>query len=41
MSLPIEKVYLDSRYKRFDSVSNSNCKFELTQTYTFTFKMCC
>jgi len=31
MSLPIKKVYLDSRYKRYDSVSNSNCKFELKQ----------
>ena len=31
MSLPIKKVYLDSRYKRFDSASNSNCKFELKQ----------
>ena len=31
MSLPIKKVYLDSRYKRYDSISNSNCKFELKQ----------
>ena len=31
MSLPIKKVYLDSRFKRFDSASNSNCKFELKQ----------
>ena len=31
MSLPIKKVYLDSRYKRYDSISNSNCKFEVKQ----------
>lgn len=31
MSLPIKKLYLDSRYKRYDSISNSNCKFELKQ----------
>ena len=31
MSLPIKKLYLDSRYKRHDSASNSNCKFELKQ----------
>ena len=31
MSLPIEKLYLDSRYKRHDSASNGNCKFELKQ----------
>ena len=31
MSLPIKKLYLDSRYKRHDSYSNSNCKFELKQ----------
>ena len=30
-SLPIKKLYLDSRYKRKDSVSNSECKFELQQ----------
>jgi hypothetical protein len=31
MSLPIKKLYLDSRYRRHDSASNSNCKFELKQ----------
>ena len=31
MSLPIKKIYLDSRYKRHDSLSNSNCKFDLRQ----------
>ena len=31
MSLPIKKLYLDSRYIRHDSASNSNCKFELKQ----------
>ena len=29
--MPIKKLYLDSRYKRHDSASNSNCKFELKQ----------
>ena len=31
MSLPIKKLYLDSRYRRVDSQSTSNCKFELKQ----------
>ena len=31
MSLPIKKLYLDSRYRRADSESTSNCKFELKQ----------
>ena len=31
MSLPIKKLYLDSRYRRHDSPSTSNCKFELKQ----------
>ena len=31
MSLPIKKLYLDSRYRRNDSLSTSSCKFELKQ----------
>ena len=31
MSLPIKKLYLDSRFRRYDSSSTSNCKFELQQ----------
>ena len=31
MSLPIKKLYLDSRYRRHDSQSTSRCKFELKQ----------
>lgn len=31
MSLPIKKLYLDSRYRRHDSPSTSSCKFELKQ----------
>ena len=32
MSLPIKKVYIDSRFKTKDSQSNSNFKFELKQS---------
>lgn len=29
MSLPVKKIYVDSKYKTLDSVSNSNFKFQL------------
>jgi hypothetical protein len=32
MALPIKKVYVDSKYKTKDSISDSNFKFELPQT---------
>ena len=34
MSLPIKKVYVNSRYKTPDSVSDSNFKFELPYVLT-------
>ena len=34
MSLPIKKVYVNSRYKTIDSVSDSNFKFELPYVLT-------
>ena len=34
MSLPIKKVYVNSRYKTMDSVSDSNFKFELPYVLT-------
>ena len=34
MSLPIKKVYVNSRYKTADSVSDSNFKFELPYVLT-------
>ena len=32
MSLPVKKIFVDSKFKTKDSVSNSNFKFELNQT---------
>ena len=34
MSLPVKKIYVDSRFKTKDSVSDSNFKFELSQSLT-------
>ena len=34
MSLPIKKVYVNSRYKTADSASDSNFKFELPYVLT-------
>ena len=34
MSLPIKKVYVNSRYKTADSISDSNFKFELPYVRT-------
>ena len=34
MSLPIKKVYVNSRYKTADSISDSNFKFELPYVLT-------
>ena len=31
-SLPIKKVYIDSRFKTKDSVSNSHFKYELVES---------
>ncbi len=33
--LPVEKIYLDSHFKTNDSVSHSDCKFQLRETFTF------
>ena len=33
--LPVKKIYLDSHFKTNDSVSNSDCKFLLRETFTF------
>ncbi len=30
--LPVKKVYIDTKYKTKDSISNSNFKYELPQT---------
>jgi hypothetical protein len=35
MSLPVKKIYIDTKYKTRDSVSNSNFKFELPETLLF------
>ena len=35
MSLPVKKIYIDTKYKTKDSVSNSNFKFELPETLLF------
>ena len=35
MALPIKKIYIDTKYKRRDSVSNSNFKTDLPTTLTF------
>ena len=32
MALRIKKVYIDSRFKTKDSISNSGFKFQLTET---------
>ena len=46
MSLPIKKIYVNSRYKTADSISDSNFKFELPYVLTmphnaiFTSQMC-
>jgi hypothetical protein len=34
MSLPVKKIYVDSRFKTKDSVSDSNFKFEISQSLT-------
>ena len=34
MSLPTKRIYVNSRYKTFDSVSDSNFKFELPYVLT-------
>ena len=34
MSLPIKKIYVNSRYKTADSISDSNFKFELPYVLT-------
>ncbi len=33
--LPVKKIYLDSHFKTNDSVSESDCKFQLRETFTF------
>ena len=33
--LPIKKIYIDSKYKTKDSISNANFKITLPQTITF------
>ncbi len=33
--LPVKKIYLDSHFKTNDSVSHSDCKFQLRETFTF------
>jgi hypothetical protein len=35
MSLPVKKIYIDTKYKTKDSVSSSNFKFELPETLLF------
>ena len=35
MALPIKKLYIDTKYKNRESVSNSNFKVDLPQTLTF------
>ena len=35
MALPIKKIYIDTKYKARDSVSNSNFKIDLPQTLMF------
>ena len=35
MALPIKKIYIDTKYKARDSVSNSNFKIDLPQTISF------
>ena len=35
MALPIKKIYIDTKYKAHDSVSNSNFKIDLPQTVSF------
>ena len=35
MALPIKKLYIDTKYKARDSVSNSNFKINLLQSLTF------
>ena len=35
MSLPVKKIYIDSRFKAHDSVSSSNFKIDLKQTLLF------
>ena len=35
MALPIKKLYIDTKYKSRDSVSNSNFKINLPQSLTF------
>ena len=40
-SIPIKKVYIDSRFKTADSKSNSDFKYELTQSIQLPDKCCC
>jgi hypothetical protein len=35
MSLPIKKIYIDTKYKSADSISNSNFKIDLPHNLTF------
>ena len=35
MALPIKKIYIDTKYKTRDSISNSNFKVELPMSVTF------
>ena len=32
--LPVKKIYIDSKYKTPDSISDSNFKFQLPQSVT-------
>ena len=32
MTLPVKKIYIDTKMKTFDSYSNSNFKWELPET---------
>ena len=40
MSLPVKKIYVDSRMKTKDSVSDSDFKFELSQSLTLPRNTC-
>ena len=40
-SIPIKKVYIDSRFKTADSKSNSDFKYELTQSIQLPDTCCC
>ena len=34
--LPVKKIYIDSKFRRHDSVSTSNIKIELSYTFKFS-----